>query len=161
MLEIEGMLGITITMPQTCHFCGKPVIKKNGREADSLLFHSLDLNHDNWAPENKTPSHKGCHAKFHQTGRVYTEEAKRRMSDSHTGVPLSPERCKNMGLAKTGEKHPFFGKHHTEESNRKNRDSNKKFWTNLTPKQKAEHGRKSWEGRRKVKETKSEMKVRI
>ena len=53
-LEIEKMLNITITMPQTCHFCDKEIVKKYGLESDSLLFHSLDGNHDNWDPANKS-----------------------------------------------------------------------------------------------------------
>lgn len=63
-LEIERELKITVFLPQNCHFCGEE-ITKFGRGGRSLLFHSLDYNHDNWVPENKIPTHRECHARYH------------------------------------------------------------------------------------------------
>ncbi len=74
LLEIERKLNIKITMPQICYFCGEEIVKKYGAESDSLCFHSLDGDHDNWVPSNKVPAHCGCHITFH-----------------HKGVPRSPE----------------------------------------------------------------------
>lgn len=71
MLEIEQRLNITITMPQTCHFCGEEIVKKYGRESESLCFHSLDGNHDNWDPANKVPAHIKCHTSFHKKGEPH------------------------------------------------------------------------------------------
>lgn len=51
-----------------CHFCGEEVSKLNGRDKDSLAIHSLDGDHENWHPDNKVPSHRGCHSRHHSTG---------------------------------------------------------------------------------------------
>ncbi len=40
----------------------------------------------------------------------------------HSNRHPSPERIKNLSNSLKGEKNPFYGKHHTEESNRLNRD---------------------------------------
>ncbi len=65
LLEIEKRLGITITMPQICHFCGEEIVDKFGNNKYSLVFHSLDGNHSNWDPENKVPAHRGHHMSHH------------------------------------------------------------------------------------------------
>jgi len=152
-LEIEGGLGITITIPQICHFCKKNIHKKYGLESDSLLFHSLDGNHDNWAPSNKVPSHRGCHNSFHSSGEKcnWFGEDHSGKNNPRFGKHHTEESKERNRLAHLGEKNQRFGKHHTEETKKRMRASQKKFWTNLTPEQKAEHGRKVWGGRRKAK----------
>lgn len=35
---------------------------------DSLSFHSLDEDHNNWDPANKVPVHHSCHRRYHTTG---------------------------------------------------------------------------------------------
>lgn len=67
-LEIEKKLKITVFLPQLCYFC-KEEITMFGRESDSLCFHSLDEDHDNWDPANKRPVHIGCHMSFHVKGK--------------------------------------------------------------------------------------------
>lgn len=51
-----------------CHFCGEEVTKFKGRDRDSLAIHSLDGDHENWDPQNKVPTHRGCHSRYHSTG---------------------------------------------------------------------------------------------
>lgn len=68
--EIERKLKITVFLPQICHFC-KEEITIFGKESESLCFHSLDDNHDNWAPSNKRPAHYGCHSSFHHKGKPH------------------------------------------------------------------------------------------
>ena len=51
-----------------CYFCGEEITKFRGRDPDSLALHSLDGDHDNWAPENKIFCHYGCHNRYHATG---------------------------------------------------------------------------------------------
>lgn len=51
-----------------CYFCGDEVIKMRGLGVKSLVIHSLDGNHYNWAPGNKVPCHRGCHGKYHFEG---------------------------------------------------------------------------------------------
>ncbi|KKL51521.1 hypothetical protein LCGC14_2294670 [marine sediment metagenome] len=51
-----------------CHFCAEEVIGLEGRNKDSLVIHSLDGDHENWTPENKVPTHHGCHGSHHNTG---------------------------------------------------------------------------------------------
>lgn len=65
LLGIEKKLNITITMPQTCHFCGEEIVDKFGDDSRSLIFHSLDGNHESWDLNNKVPAHRGCHSKWH------------------------------------------------------------------------------------------------
>ncbi len=76
LLGIEKKLGITITMPQICYFCEEEVTEKHGTKSESLLFHSLDGNHDNWERSNKVPAHKGCHTSYELKGKTLSEEAK-------------------------------------------------------------------------------------
>lgn len=102
-LEIERMLKITVFLPQPCHFCGEEITKLYGRESESLCFHSLDGNHDNWDPSNKVPSHYGCHSSFHWKGDKnptygkpnywghHTDDAKRRIGDSKRGKKRDPD----------------------------------------------------------------------
>jgi len=96
-IEIERKQNITITMPQTCHFCGEE-ITKYGKESRSLAFHSLDRDHDNWVPENKVPAHYGCHIGFHnhsKKGNQHSEETKKKISNART-VEERSESAKKM-----------------------------------------------------------------
>ncbi len=61
-LEIDKKLGITITMPQICHFCHNPITNMNGYDPESLCNH-----HITYVPEVKIPMHKKCHQKYHNT----------------------------------------------------------------------------------------------
>ena len=45
-LEFEEELDITVSPPQLCHFCNKPITKMNGHDFDSLLTH-----HTTYIPE--------------------------------------------------------------------------------------------------------------
>lgn len=129
-----------------CHFCAKPIIKLNGLESESLVLHSLDGNHDNWDPDNKVPAHRGCHVKYHMsgkpktlehrqklrdvvTGKRHTEETKKKMRRPrpHTrgknnpmyGNPRTEEWRKQHSDRMSGEGNPMYGKHHTEETKQK------------------------------------------
>ena len=53
-----------------CYFCGEEVTKIVGSERDSLNIHSLDGDHENWSPENKVPTHQGCHSRHSNTGEL-------------------------------------------------------------------------------------------
>lgn len=80
------------------------VYLNNNQPIDSKKYHVHHLN------ENKTDNrvenliiltHKEHH-RLHKTGKLHTEEHKRKISE-----------------ALKGEKNPFFGKHHTEETKQK------------------------------------------
>lgn len=161
-----------------CVFCGNPIIKMEGRDSDSLAVHSLDGNHNNWNSENKVFSHYGCHNRFHLTGdknpmkrpesRKKIKDATQRHWDNMTPeertergrklkqwwVNCTPEErdehSRKTSLATTGEKNPNFGKHPSEETNQKNRESQIKRWKNASPEERKEHGRKTQEGMKKV-----------
>jgi len=47
---------------------------------------------------------------------VFSEETKKKMSESHKGVPLSEEHRKNISDSHMGDKNQFYGKTHTKES---------------------------------------------
>jgi len=129
MLEIEQKLNITVSLPQICYFC-KGDITTFGMKSESLCFHSLDGNHNNWDPENKIPAHKNCHLRYHNEGDKNASkrsEVREKMSGAWT-----PERKKAQGRRTTemnkncvGKKHHFFGKHLSEKHKRKISESNK------------------------------------
>jgi len=56
----------------------------------------------------------------------HSEETKKKMSLAKKGIKLSEEHKKKIGLAMSGEKHPLYGKHHTEESKQKMRKPHKR-----------------------------------
>lgn len=90
-----------------------------------------------WTEEQRlacSEAHKGD--KNHFFGRHHKDESKKLISDAKQGVPLSEEAKKNMSIAqtgrtqsqetkdllseiRTGDKNPFHGKQHTEESRAK------------------------------------------
>ena len=143
-----------VLKPTVCFFCSELIVKL-GKDSDSLCVHSLDENHDNWAPENKVPSHISCHTRFHKTGKHHTEKTKKKISLAKLGeknAMFGRTGKKNPMFGRTGEKHPNFGKHPTEASKKKMRISGKKHWNNMTLEQRKERGRKMSEGHRKAKE---------
>ena len=52
-------------------------------------------------------------------GYVFTEEAKRKMSESSKRENLSVKTRRKLSESLRGENHPFYGKHHTEETKQK------------------------------------------
>jgi group I intron endonuclease len=58
-----------------------------------------------------------------QTGKKISAEAKNKMRLAKLGKKLSPERCEQIRQRTIGGQNPFFGKHHTEEANEKNRQA--------------------------------------
>jgi 5-methylcytosine-specific restriction endonuclease McrA len=66
--KIKLKLISSFPKPMLCYFCGEPVTLLNGKKAESIAIHSLDGNHNNWDPKNKTPTHRSCHSKWHSTG---------------------------------------------------------------------------------------------
>jgi hypothetical protein len=59
------------------------------------------------------------------SGIVFSEEHKRKMSESAKGKTISQETRKKISELKTGEKHPFFGKKHSDETIRKMSEAQK------------------------------------
>ncbi len=51
-----------------CFFCGEEITIIEPYKSKSLLFHSLDGNHNNWDPANKVSAHFGCHSNYHNMG---------------------------------------------------------------------------------------------
>lgn len=63
---------------------------------------------------------------MHHTGRIYSNETKRKMSEAqrgeknhHYGKHYSKEIREKRSISSRGEKNNFYGKHHSEESKRK------------------------------------------
>ena len=121
----------TFFKPAVCYFGGNPITKFEGKESDSIAIHSLDGNHNNIVPENKVPSHKGCHHIFHNTGKVMSEKSKKKIGLAKLGDknPMKrPEVAAKFKGAKnpmkrpevkakiTGKKNPFYGKNHPPET---------------------------------------------
>lgn len=49
-------------------------------------------------------------------GRKFSKEALEKMSLAKKGIPLSEEHKRNIKIAQSGEKHPWYGRKHSEES---------------------------------------------
>lgn len=47
-------------------------------------------------------------------GKTFSDEQRKKASESHRGKKLSEETRRKISLANKGEKNPMFGKHHTE-----------------------------------------------
>jgi len=58
----------TFEKPLKCYFCKGLITVMEGRTAESFVGHSLDGDHWNFNPENKVPTHRGCHSSWHSTG---------------------------------------------------------------------------------------------
>jgi len=63
------------------------------------------------------------HASLTNKGRIKTNECRMKISVAKTGKPLSEEHKANIKKATQGDKNPFFGKHHSQESKEKNRQA--------------------------------------
>jgi len=99
--KIENEIINNFPKPVICHFCGKEVKKLDELNGESLVIHSLDDNHDNWASENKTPAHRRCHTKFHSPSK--NPEVAKKISIALTGITRSSETRAKMSAAKTPE----------------------------------------------------------
>ena len=55
----------------------------------------------------------------------FTEERRRKISESLSGRHLSTEHCRKMSELFKGENNPFYGKHHSEETRKKMSESHK------------------------------------
>ena len=44
---------------------------------------------------------------------IRTKATRERMRQSHLGIPHTKIRCKHISLSLQGDKHPFYGKHHS------------------------------------------------
>ena len=53
--------------PLKCFFCGGLITVMTGKTWKSFVGHSLDGNHNNFNPENKVPTHRGCHSSWHSS----------------------------------------------------------------------------------------------
>ena len=54
-----------------------------------------------------------------QLGFQHTDEARKKMSEIWMGHPVSAKARARMSAAKSGERHPMYGKHHSKETRRK------------------------------------------
>ena len=54
----------SLNTPLVCYYCGDK-INLAGVSSESVVFHSLDGNHENWNPTNKVSLHRCCHPKMH------------------------------------------------------------------------------------------------
>lgn len=57
--------------------------------------------------------------KIDQSGKYVSDETKKKLSKSRKGMRLSEETKQKIGAAASGEKNPFYGKTHSEETKRK------------------------------------------
>lgn len=121
--ETENEQGISYSrfepLPIFCFFCGESITQFKKRRAKSLVIHSLDGNHDNWNPANKTPVHKGCHTTFHLTGRKHSEETLALLSDIKRNRKLTEETRAKISKALQGKKRGSYRRLHEYPKHRK------------------------------------------
>jgi len=55
--------------PKKCYFCGKAILKVNGKDSGSPCEHHVSYN-----PEVKVDAHVGCHARFHKKNKIIQED---------------------------------------------------------------------------------------
>jgi len=61
-------LSLPLNEPLVCYYCAQE-IDQAGIHSESVVFHSLDGNHENWDPANKVPVHRKCHPRAHKEER--------------------------------------------------------------------------------------------
>ena len=146
---------------------GKDCIKWEILESDISDIESLNKREIFWIKEKNTLSPNGYNLTTGGNHYLLSEQSKKKISNSRKGIKLSKEtkeklRIFNLGKtlskehrekmseAHKGEKNHFFGKHHTKESNLKNRLShlNKKH-SDETKNKISECSRLMWERRKK------------
>lgn len=73
------------------------------------------------------PHSKETREKISKISRLLAQDPEhgKKISKALLGKKHSDERRRNESLAKRGEKHPCYGKHHSEETKRRNSESNK------------------------------------
>lgn len=85
---------------------------------------------------------------WYTPGHIVSDETREKLSISHKGKKPS-ERNRIVNSERRGEKHPFYGKHHTEETRKKVSEGLKKTYENgYVPWNKGKKGEYSlWEGK--------------
>ena len=136
----------TFFKPAVCYFDGKSITKFEGQDSDSLLIHSLDGNHENWAPENKVLTHHGCHQRFHCNGEKNPFFNKHHKPESIEKMVLAKTGENNPNFGKRGKGTPMYGKHHKSETKKKIGEVSQQMWNSMTPEERKERNRKVSEG---------------
>ena len=110
----------------------KNAVAKYGKDAFSVeeiaSYTNLeDLNNaeEYYIDFYNTLSPNGYNLKAGGNNKTYSIESKAKMSAWQLGRKQSPEHIENKRLASIGEKNPFYGKKHTEETKQKIRDKKK------------------------------------
>jgi hypothetical protein len=80
------------------------------------VVHHVDENHHNNAIENLQAMHTVCHNKHHHIGLTHTEADKQRIADS---LKRSYEEGRHAYPDVVGQKNPFYGRKHTDETKAK------------------------------------------
>ena len=65
------------------------------------------------------------HCRLHNKVRIFSEETRKKMSESKKGKKLSEEHRKKISESRKGENHPMYGKKHSEETRKKMSESHK------------------------------------
>ena len=109
---------------------------------DETLRHENPDRYNEWNPEDLVMMTDKEHKSLHHSGFKYSEESKKKISESQkgrklseeqrkklseslkgnqnrTGIPHSDETKRKISNSIKGENHPLYGKHHTEETRRK------------------------------------------
>jgi hypothetical protein len=88
------------------------------------VIHHKDGNHFNNKISNLQKLTKGEHFSLHNIDKVRSPETREKMGKSKRGIPLSETWKQHLSEGHadfSGENHPFYGCHHTEEAKESNR----------------------------------------
>lgn len=95
--------------PYTCTFCDEAMTKLE-------VVHHRDEDPSNNDLENLKAMHTVCHNKHHHVGLIHTEDDKMKIG---AGLKRAYDECRRPRPDVSGEKNPFFGRRHTEETKAK------------------------------------------
>uniref|UniRef100_A0A6H1ZHK2 Nuclease associated modular domain-containing protein n=1 Tax=viral metagenome TaxID=1070528 RepID=A0A6H1ZHK2_9ZZZZ len=109
----------------------------------SMVCHHIDGNMLNASVDNLEVMPIGLHLALHLTGTKHSDEARHKMSESHTGMKYSDEMREKLRVANTGKvmsdetkrkiSNTKKGTIFTEEAKRKMSVSAKKRWSTVPP----------------------------
>ena len=85
--------------PWRCRLCRLLI------EPQDLHIHHKDRDRTNSDPRNLEPLHESCHGQLHKRGKRLSAETRHKMSESHKGVPRTPEHRANISRGLLGRKH--------------------------------------------------------
>lgn len=117
--------------PILCYFCGKPIEKFSGQDADSHILHHKDGDHKNWRISNLANSHRDCHQSYHATSWWDSLPIPKR----ETMIEAAKE---NLEIFRVNNKGFLKGRKLSDEHKKNISNAKKKLWAEMSKKERRE-----------------------